>query len=60
MVPIVAVVGPTNSGKTTLIEKLIPALSARGYHLASLRVVPATGPHHLRARRARGAAATGG
>jgi molybdopterin-guanine dinucleotide biosynthesis adapter protein len=37
LIPIVSVVGRTNSGKTTLIEKLIPALSARGYRIATIK-----------------------
>ncbi len=36
-VPIVSIVGRTNSGKTTLIEKLIPALAARGYRIATIK-----------------------
>ena len=36
-VPIVSVVGRTNSGKTSLIEKLIPALGARGYRIATIK-----------------------
>ena len=35
--PIVSVVGRTNSGKTTLIEKLIPALAARGLRVATIK-----------------------
>lgn len=37
MIPIVSVVGRTNSGKTTLIEQLIPALSRRGYRVATVK-----------------------
>jgi molybdopterin-guanine dinucleotide biosynthesis protein B len=37
MPPIVSVVGRTNSGKTTLIEKLIPALTRRGYRVATIK-----------------------
>ena len=37
MPPIVSVVGRTNSGKTTLIEKLIPALARRGYRVATIK-----------------------
>jgi molybdopterin-guanine dinucleotide biosynthesis adapter protein len=36
-IPIVAIVGRTNSGKTTLIEKLIPALAARGHRIATIK-----------------------
>jgi molybdopterin-guanine dinucleotide biosynthesis protein B len=37
MIPIVAVVGKSNSGKTTLIEKLIPELNKRGYRVATIK-----------------------
>lgn len=37
MVPIVSIVGRTNSGKTTLIEGLISALSTRGYRVATIK-----------------------
>ena len=37
MPPIVAIVGKSKSGKTTLIEKLIPELKARGYRVASVK-----------------------
>ena len=37
MVPIVSVVGRTNSGKTTLIEKLIPVLNRRGYRIGTIK-----------------------
>lgn len=37
MIPIVSIVGKTDSGKTTFIEKLIPALGARGYRVATLK-----------------------
>jgi molybdopterin-guanine dinucleotide biosynthesis protein B len=37
MLPIVAIVGRTNSGKTTLIERLIPVLSAKGYRIATVK-----------------------
>jgi molybdopterin-guanine dinucleotide biosynthesis protein MobB len=36
-IPIVSVVGRTNSGKTTLIERLIPALARRGYRVATIK-----------------------
>ncbi|HWP58602.1 MAG TPA: molybdopterin-guanine dinucleotide biosynthesis protein B [Candidatus Acidoferrales bacterium] len=39
---VVHVVGPKNSGKTTLIEKIIPQLSARGYRVATVK------HHHAR------------
>jgi molybdopterin-guanine dinucleotide biosynthesis adapter protein len=35
--PIVSVVGRTNSGKTTLIERLIPALAACGVRVATIK-----------------------
>lgn len=38
--PVVAVVGPSNSGKTTLVEKLIRELSARGYRVATVKHAP--------------------
>lgn len=31
MTPILSIVGKTNSGKTTVIEKIIPELKKRGY-----------------------------
>lgn len=37
MIPILSIVGKTNSGKTTLLEKLIPALSQRGYRIGALK-----------------------
>jgi molybdopterin-guanine dinucleotide biosynthesis adapter protein len=36
-VPIVSVVGKSNVGKTTLLEKLIPELKRRGYRVATLK-----------------------
>jgi molybdopterin-guanine dinucleotide biosynthesis protein B len=35
--PIVSIVGKSNSGKTTLIEKLIPELVKRGYRVATIK-----------------------
>lgn len=35
--PIVSIVGKSNSGKTTLIEKLIPELIKRGYRVATIK-----------------------
>lgn len=37
MIPIISVVGLKNSGKTTLIERLIPALKSRGLRVATLK-----------------------
>lgn len=35
--PIVSVVGKTNNGKTTLLERLIPELKRRGYTVAAIK-----------------------
>jgi molybdopterin-guanine dinucleotide biosynthesis adapter protein len=37
IIPIVSIVGRSNSGKTTLIERLIPALRARGFRIATIK-----------------------
>ncbi len=37
MVPILSVVGRTNSGKTTLMEHLIPELKRRGYRVGTVK-----------------------
>lgn len=37
MIPIVSVVGKSDSGKTTLIEKLVPELNRRGYRVATVK-----------------------
>ncbi|QTL98894.1 molybdopterin-guanine dinucleotide biosynthesis protein B [Iocasia frigidifontis] len=37
MIPIVSIVGWTNSGKTTFITKLIPVLKSRGYRIATIK-----------------------
>jgi molybdopterin-guanine dinucleotide biosynthesis adapter protein len=37
MIPIISIVGKSNSGKTTLIEKLIPELTRRGYRVATVK-----------------------
>jgi molybdopterin-guanine dinucleotide biosynthesis protein B len=37
VIPIVLVCGPSESGKTTLVERLLPALAARGYPAATVK-----------------------
>ena len=37
MIPIISVVGKTNSGKTTFIEKLIKELKKRGYRVGTIK-----------------------
>lgn len=37
MIPVVSIVGKSNSGKTTLIERLIPSLKARGYKVGAIK-----------------------
>jgi len=37
MTPIVSIVGTSDSGKTTLIEKLVPELTRRGYKVATIK-----------------------
>ena len=37
MVPVVSFVGRSNSGKTTLLEKVIRALKLRGYRVAVIK-----------------------
>jgi len=37
MIPIVSIVGKSDSGKTTLIEKLLPELVLRGYRVATVK-----------------------
>ena len=37
MPPIVSIVGKSKSGKTTLIEKLVPELKSRGYRVATVK-----------------------
>ena len=39
MIPIVSIVGRSDSGKTTLIEKLIPELVKRGYSAKQIRKI---------------------
>jgi len=40
MTPIVSIVGRSKSGKTTLIERLIPELARRGYRVATIKHTP--------------------
>lgn len=37
MIPIVCVVGASDSGKTTFLERLIPELSSRGYRVGTIK-----------------------
>lgn len=37
MIPIISIVGKSNSGKTTLIEKVIPFLTKKGYRIATIK-----------------------
>jgi molybdopterin-guanine dinucleotide biosynthesis protein B len=37
MIPIISIVGKSDSGKTTLIEKLVPELMRRGYRIATVK-----------------------
>ncbi len=37
MIPVVSIVGKSNAGKTTLIEKLIPELKKRGWRVATIK-----------------------
>lgn len=37
MLPIICIVGASNSGKTTFLEKLIPELSRRGYRVGTVK-----------------------
>jgi molybdopterin-guanine dinucleotide biosynthesis adapter protein len=37
MPPIISIVGKSKSGKTTLLEKLIPELKSRGYRIATIK-----------------------
>jgi len=40
MIPIICVVGRSNSGKTTVIANLIPKLKGLGYRVATVKHVP--------------------
>ncbi|MBI4962038.1 MAG: molybdopterin-guanine dinucleotide biosynthesis protein B [Desulfomonile tiedjei] len=37
MIPIVSIVGKSDSGKTTLVEKLVKELKSRGYRVATIK-----------------------
>jgi len=37
MIPIVSIVGKSKSGKTTLIERLVPEIKRRGYRVATVK-----------------------
>ena len=37
MVPIISIIGKSKSGKTTLIERLVPELKSRGYKVATIK-----------------------
>jgi molybdopterin-guanine dinucleotide biosynthesis protein B len=37
MIPIVSIVGKSDSGKTTLLEKVVGELRARGYRIATVK-----------------------
>ncbi len=37
MPPVITIVGHSNSGKTTLVEKLIPELKRRGYRIGTIK-----------------------
>lgn len=37
MIPVVSIVGKSNAGKTTLIERIIPELVRRGYRVATIK-----------------------
>jgi molybdopterin-guanine dinucleotide biosynthesis protein B len=37
MIPIISIVGKSDAGKTTLIEKLVPELKRRGYRVATIK-----------------------
>ena len=40
MTPIVSIIGRSKSGKTTLLEKLIPELKSKGYRVATVKHTP--------------------
>ncbi len=40
MPPVISIIGKSESGKTTLVEKLVGELKARGYRVATIKHVP--------------------
>ena len=40
MIPVISIIGRSNTGKTTLIEKLVPELCRRGYRVATIKHAP--------------------
>ena len=40
MIPVISIIGRSNTGKTTLIEKLIPEFCRRGYRVATIKHAP--------------------
>ncbi len=40
MIPIISILGRSNTGKTTLIERLIPEFCRRGYRVATIKHAP--------------------
>ena len=37
MIPVISIIGRSNTGKTTLIEKLVPEFRRRGYRVATIK-----------------------
>ena len=37
MIPVLSIIGKSNSGKTTFLEKLIPELTKKGYRIATVK-----------------------
>jgi molybdopterin-guanine dinucleotide biosynthesis protein B len=37
MIPVISIIGRSNTGKTTLIEKLVPEFCRRGYRVATIK-----------------------
>ena len=37
MIPVISIVGKSNVGKTTLLEKLLPEIKRRGYRVATIK-----------------------